>query len=66
VLGLLLMVFDEVEPHDADNRRLLAAISSAVAFALLRDRLARELRAAVSPPGARSGRRAAGGRSPGG
>jgi K+-sensing histidine kinase KdpD len=62
VLGLLLMVFDEVEPHDADNRRLLASISSGVAFAVLRDRLARELRAAVSPA-ARSGRRAAGGRS---
>src|SRR3954452_7965817 len=62
VLGLLLMVFDEVEPHDEDNRRLLASISSGVAFAVLRDRLARELRAAVSPA-ARSGRRAAGGRS---
>jgi hypothetical protein len=61
VLGLLLLVFDEVEPHDADNRRLLAAISAAVGFAVLRDRLAGELRAAVSPGPARSGRRAAGG-----
>lgn len=46
VLGLLVMVFDEVEPLDGDNRRLLAAISAAVGFALLRDRLVRELQAA--------------------
>ena len=54
VLGLLVMVFDEVEPLDADNRRLLAAISAAVGFALLRDRLVRELRPArgTSAPGA--------------
>jgi DNA-binding transcriptional MerR regulator len=43
VLGLLVMVFDEVEPLDDDNRRLLAAISAAIGFALLRDRLVREL-----------------------
>jgi MerR family transcriptional regulator, light-induced transcriptional regulator len=48
VLGLLVLLFDEVEPHDADNRRLLAAVSAAMGFALLRDRLASELRAAVS------------------
>ncbi|QEC50010.1 MerR family transcriptional regulator [Baekduia soli] len=48
VLGLLVMVFDEVEPHDADNRRLLQAVSAAVGFALLRDRLQREVRATVS------------------
>jgi DNA-binding transcriptional MerR regulator len=48
VLGLLVMVFDEIEPLDADNRRLLAAISAAIGFALLRDRLVRELQSAVS------------------
>jgi hypothetical protein len=75
VLGLLVMVFDEVEPLDADNRRLLAAISAAVGFALLRDRLVSELQALAPtpgspseglPPGARSGRRGAGGPPPGG
>src|SRR4051812_10178146 len=50
VLGLLVMVFDEVEPLDADNRRLLAAISAAVGFALLRDRLVRELEVAERAP----------------
>jgi hypothetical protein len=48
VLGMLVMVFDEIEPLDDDNRRLLAAISASVGFALLRDRLVREL-AALSP-----------------
>ncbi|HKE80892.1 MAG TPA: MerR family transcriptional regulator [Solirubrobacteraceae bacterium] len=43
-LGVLVFVFDEVEPHDDDNGRLLTAISAAMGFALLRDRLARELR----------------------
>jgi hypothetical protein len=60
VLGLLVMVFDEVEPLDADNRRLLAAISAAVGFALLRDRLVREVASVggatpterFAPPGA--------------
>jgi hypothetical protein len=47
VLGLLVMVFDEVEPHDDDNRRLLAAVSAGMGFALLRDRLVRELRATL-------------------
>jgi hypothetical protein len=47
-LGLLVMVFEEIEPHDDDNRRLLAAVSAAVGFALLRDRLQRELQATVS------------------
>jgi MerR family transcriptional regulator, light-induced transcriptional regulator len=54
VLGLLVMVFDEVEPLDDDNRRLLAAISAAIGFALLRDRLVRELAtssAATAPGG---------------
>jgi GAF domain-containing protein len=50
VLGLLVMVFDEVEPLNEDNRRLLAAISAAVGFALLRDRLVRELQAAAPTP----------------
>jgi hypothetical protein len=50
VLGLLVMVFDEIEPLDGDNRRLLAAISAAVGFALLRDRLVRELQAAAPTP----------------
>jgi hypothetical protein len=70
VLGLLLLVFDEVEPHDDDNRRLLAALSAAMGFALLRDRLVRELRTAVkagavSDPG-RFARRGAAERPPGG
>lgn len=47
-LGLLVLVFDEVEPHDDDNRRLLAAVSAALGFALLRDRLQRGLEATVS------------------
>lgn len=49
ILGLLVMVFDEVEPLDADNRRLLAAISASVGFALLRDRLVSELQRASRP-----------------
>jgi DNA-binding transcriptional MerR regulator len=48
-LGLLVFVFEEVEPHDRDNRRLLAAVSAAMGFALLRDRLAQELREAAGP-----------------
>jgi MerR family transcriptional regulator, light-induced transcriptional regulator len=47
VLGLLVLLFDDFDPIDDDNRRLLAAISAAVGFALLRDRLVRELRATV-------------------
>ena len=50
-LGLLVFVFDEVEPHDDDNRRLLMAVSAAMGFALLRDRLAQELREAAGAPG---------------
>ena len=42
-LGVVLFLFNEVEPHDRDNRRLLAAISAAMGFALLRDRLVAEL-----------------------
>jgi DNA-binding transcriptional MerR regulator len=68
VLGLLVMVFDEVEPLDDDNRRLLAAISASVGFALLRDRLVRELQDAVSasPATSRFARRGAGAPRPGG
>jgi MerR family transcriptional regulator, light-induced transcriptional regulator len=46
-LGLLLFVFAEVEPHDPDNSRLLAAVSATMGFALLRDRLTAELRDAA-------------------
>lgn len=71
VLGMLVLVFDEVEPIDEDNRRLLAAISASVGFALLRDRLVRELAANVSAvpeptPQGRFRRRAAAARPPGG
>jgi DNA-binding transcriptional MerR regulator len=72
VLGLLVMVFDEIEPLDADNRRLLGAISASVGFALLRDRLVSELAgaseapaAAARPPG-RFARSDAGAPPPGG
>jgi MerR family transcriptional regulator, light-induced transcriptional regulator len=50
-LGLLVFVFEDVEPHDDDNRRLLAAVAAAMGFALLRDRLAQELREAAGAPG---------------
>jgi hypothetical protein len=46
-LGLLLMLFEEIEPHDNDNRRLVGAIAAGIGFALLRDRLAHELRGTV-------------------
>jgi DNA-binding transcriptional MerR regulator len=62
VLGLLVMVFDEVEPLDADNRRLLSAISASIGFALLRDRLVREL---ASELGVSGGGPAPGAPSPG-
>ena len=71
VLGMMVMVFDEIEPLDEDNRRLLAAISASVGFALLRDRLVRELATSVSAapeptPPARFQRRAVAERPPGG
>src|SRR4051794_36998239 len=77
VLGLLVMIFDELEPLDDVNRRLLAAISASVGFALLRDRLVRELQAGAglsagpdpgrpAPAPGRSGRRGAGATPPGG
>jgi MerR family transcriptional regulator, light-induced transcriptional regulator len=46
-LGMLVFLFNEAEPHDERNRRLLAAVSAAMGFALLRDRLASELREAA-------------------
>jgi len=49
-LGLLVFVFEDVEPHNDDNRRLLVAVSAAMGFALLRDRLAQELREAAGAP----------------
>jgi GAF domain-containing protein len=49
-LGLVVFVFSEVEPHDEDNGRLLTAVSAAMGFALLRDRLAQELREAAGAP----------------
>jgi MerR family transcriptional regulator, light-induced transcriptional regulator len=50
-LGLLVFVFNEVEPHDRDNRRLLSAVAAAMGFALLRDRLAEQLREAAGATG---------------
>jgi PAS domain-containing protein len=43
-LGLVLLLFDELEEIDPEVERLLTAVSAAVGFALLRDRLAQELR----------------------
>lgn len=52
LLGLVVCVFEHVEPHDADNRRLLASVSAAIGFAALRDRLVHELhRAGAQRPG---------------
>jgi GAF domain-containing protein len=47
-LGLVLLLFDEPEEISNDVQRLLAAVSAAVGFAMLRDRLADELRDAVA------------------
>ena len=46
-LGLVVLLFDELEEIDPDVERLLTAVSAAVGFALLRDRLADELRDAA-------------------
>jgi MerR family transcriptional regulator, light-induced transcriptional regulator len=43
-LGLVLMLFDEPEEISPDVHRMLTAVSAAVGFAMLRDRLAQELR----------------------
>jgi DNA-binding transcriptional MerR regulator len=66
VLGLLVMVFDEIEPLDDDNRRLLSAISAAIGFAVLRDRLVREVASSTSGPTGSAGRSFAGATPPGG
>jgi DNA-binding transcriptional MerR regulator len=47
-LGLVLLLFDEPEEISPDVERLLTAVSAAVGFALLRDRLADELRDAAA------------------
>ena len=47
-LGLVLLLFDEPEEISNDVQRLLTAVSAAVGFAMLRDRLADELRDAVA------------------
>jgi MerR family transcriptional regulator, light-induced transcriptional regulator len=49
-LGVLLIAADDVQPLDADRRRVLRAFAGAMGFALLRDRLVAELRAAVATP----------------
>jgi MerR family transcriptional regulator, light-induced transcriptional regulator len=47
VLGLVVLLFEEPDEISPDVRRLLTSVSAAVGFALLRDRLAQELRAAA-------------------
>jgi hypothetical protein len=47
-LGMLLFAAEDVEPLDADRRRVLRAFAGAIGFALLRDRLVAELRAAAA------------------
>jgi MerR family transcriptional regulator, light-induced transcriptional regulator len=47
-LGMLVLAAAESEPLDADSRRLLRAISAAMGFALLRDRLIADLREAAN------------------
>jgi GAF domain-containing protein len=46
-LGLVVLLFDEPEEISRDVERLLTAVSAAVGFAMLRDRLAQELRDAA-------------------
>jgi DNA-binding transcriptional MerR regulator len=60
-LGLVVLLFDEPEEISPDVQRLLTAVSAAVGFALLRDRLAQELREAAgqSSPAGGSARAAA-------
>jgi MerR family transcriptional regulator, light-induced transcriptional regulator len=50
-LGLLVLAAEDAEPLDADSRRLLRAVAAAIGFAVLRDRLVGELRAAVAAAG---------------
>jgi DNA-binding transcriptional MerR regulator len=47
-LGVLVLAAEAAEPLDADSRRVLRAMSAAVGFALLRDRLVAELREAAA------------------
>jgi MerR family transcriptional regulator, light-induced transcriptional regulator len=47
-LGMLVLASEETEPLDADSRRLLRAISAAMGFALLRDRLVADMREAAT------------------
>jgi hypothetical protein len=47
-LGMLVLASEETEPLDADSRRLLRAISAAMGFALLRDRLVADMREAAA------------------
>ncbi|MDX6658990.1 MAG: MerR family transcriptional regulator, light-induced transcriptional regulator [Solirubrobacteraceae bacterium] len=47
-LGLVVLLFDEPEEISRDVERLLTAVSAAVGFAMLRDRLADELRDAAA------------------
>jgi hypothetical protein len=46
-LGMLVLAAEEIDPLDADSRRLLRSVSAAMGFALLRDRLVADLRAAA-------------------
>jgi transcriptional regulator with GAF, ATPase, and Fis domain len=48
-LGVLVLAAESADPLDGDSRRLLRAVSVAMGFALLRDRLVAELRAAAAP-----------------
>ena len=47
-LGLLVLLFERSDQISRDDERLLSVVSAAVGFALLRDRLAAELREATS------------------
>jgi DNA-binding transcriptional MerR regulator len=47
-LGLVVLLFDEPEEISPDVERLLTAVSAAVGFAMLRDRLAQALRDAAT------------------
>src|SRR5207253_6533157 len=47
-LGLLVLLFEHAEQISRDDERLLSVVSAAVGFALLRDRLAAELRQATT------------------
>ncbi len=65
VIGLVLLVYEERVPYDTGAGRLLAGLSAGLGFAILRDRLVRELQAAISPR-PRPGPPPADARSPGG